>query len=113
MTAERKTQPRLDSTGHECTQEDRIRIIEIGMNSVTGVVLVANNNLDTLLEDTAGIKNALRGSNGEIGIVGRLSKVEDAVSDIKRLMWIVLGVVITLAAGGLWGLLMESTNTIK
>jgi hypothetical protein len=106
---ERKTQPRI-TTDHECIQEDRIKGIENGINAISGTALVTDSQLKRLLEDTADMKECIRGANGEIGIVGRLSKVEDAVADMKKLMWIILSVVVTLAIGGLYEVLVRSPS---
>jgi len=48
------------------------------------------------------MERALKGSNGNIGIIGRLKIIEDIIADIKKLLWAILGIVLGIAAGGIW-----------
>lgn len=48
------------------------------------------------------IRKALWGTNGNVGLVGRMNLVENIVSDIKKLLWAILGIVLGIAIGGIW-----------
>jgi hypothetical protein len=58
------------------------------------------NELHTKLDK---LDEAIRG-NGKPGIQLRLDRLENAESKRSRLLWLLIGALVTLAAGGLWKL---------
>ena len=51
------------------------------------------------------LDEAIRG-NGKPGIQLRLDRLETSQANRSRLLWLVIGVVVTLAVGGLWKLVI-------
>jgi hypothetical protein len=121
-STERKTRPRKpvpeDDTDERITEledrtdrtvviESRLTKVEEEVDDIKSIIKVADAKMTTLLERSGETKRALWGTDGKIGMVGRLAQVEEIISDTKRLMWIILGVVVSLAIGGVWELLIK------
>lgn len=66
---------------------------------------------DDLKREVDSIKKALWGTNGNIGMVGRLSKVEDLVADLKKVLLAMLGIVLGLIAGGIYQAIIHAVNS--
>ena len=117
MPTERKTQPRktaaeritdLESDSTRADKSDaRSSQIEYDADALKLKLVAFDGNLVTLLKSADKTERALWGSNGDIGMAGRLSKVEDVVADIKKLIWALIIIIVGLAVGAIWETLLH------
>jgi len=72
------------------------------LTALEKTAVAVNERLGELEECNDKIEKALWGTNGNVGIIGRLKLTEEIIADIKKLLWAILGVVLGIAVGGIW-----------
>ena len=95
------------------TIKERVASLERQIPEIYKTLGTMDTRTNHISDDTAAIKRSIYGFDTTAGLLHSVKVLEDKMDDIKKLVWVVIGLIVAIATGGVYQAIVHAATAIK